>query len=138
MKPFALAEPHTTLSESAFLAITILTEISKWDDRRVSYSALWEALHGYPPKQGNHWMKVLSPKLSDLSNWCLDHNLPLIGALIVRKGDRLQNDASIKNLYDFAQSVGIKTGRDPVAFVSQQAAMAQMLNIAFVTNIDQD
>ncbi|MFC0687149.1 hypothetical protein [Novosphingobium clariflavum] len=137
MKPFALNETHTSVSESAFLAITILSEIAKWDDRRVSYSGLWEALHGEPPKQGNYWMKVLSPKLSDLSQWCLEHNLPLIGALIVRKGDRLQNEASVKNLYDFAQSAGVKTGRDPVAFVNQHAAMAQMLDISFVAEIDQ-
>jgi hypothetical protein len=97
-------------------------------DRRVSYSQLWEHLHGQPPHYPSFFRKFSKP-FTQLGSACITLELPYINALIVDKSTRKPSKAAIENMAEFIKSHGIVTGRNAREYLEEQADLAAAITL---------
>jgi hypothetical protein len=105
----------------------ILRLASNSPDFKTTYGEVWKSFRPDQPWKGHGSLSVMSNALGRVAAYCIDNKLPIITILVVRTGSRKLSKQAENNIFDFARSLGVETGPDPVAFAADQELRAKQL-----------
>ena len=111
-------------------AAKILELAQASSDGLLTYGEFWAAFRPNEPWKGNASVTIVGNALGRVAAYCVDNNLPILTALVVRTSNRRLSPEAISNIYNAAKEWGVEVGSDPAAFVSEQTERSKAVAIA--------
>ncbi len=100
-------------------------------DGLLTYGELWESCFPGKPWRGNQPRTIIAKMLSRVIGYCVDHHLPIVTTLVVRKSPRRLDPSAIQNIYVECQEFGLDVGgARPEEFCEHQASASKALTAA--------
>jgi len=108
-------------------AIVEMAQTSK--DGLVSYKEVWQRFRPNAVWTGNAPRAEMAKALGRVIAFCIDNELPILTALVVKGSTRSHSPEAIQNICNEARSYGINVGIDPHEFVKNQQERSRSLAI---------
>jgi hypothetical protein len=109
------------------VAAKILELAGNSNDGFVTYGELWRAFRPDSPWLGHGTQQIVARSLFRMIGYCVRHQLPIITVLVVRGASRRLSAEVVQNIYEKCKELGVETGPDRDAFVSDQIKKAKTL-----------
>ncbi len=118
------------------VASTIIRLSQESPDGLVSYHDIWRAFLPEREWKGNAPRKILADALYRVIGYCVEHRLPILTVLVVRKSERRLSPEAVEHIYNESREMGVDVGPSPVAFVESERAKALRLRIDQMPSAD--
>lgn len=107
-------------------------------DGLVSYHDIWRTFLPDEPWKGNNPRRILADALYRVIGYCVDHGLPVLTVLVVRKNERRLSPEAVQHIYSESRDLGIEVGTDPAAFVAREREKALHLSASHLPPLKND
>jgi hypothetical protein len=111
------------------VASTIVRISRTSSDGLVSYHDIWKAFLPDQPWRGNQPRRIIADALYQTIGYCVDHGLPVLTVLVVRKNERRLSPEAVQHIYRESRELGVDVGGDQMAFIEREREKARKLSI---------
>ena len=110
-------------------ALEIVRLAKASSDGLVTYKEVWQRFRPEQTWTGNAPRAEMAKALASVIAFCVDHDLPILTALVVRGDSRSHSEDAVMNIYREANELGVKVGIDAQAFVRREQETARSLSL---------
>lgn len=99
-------------------------------DGLVTYMEIWARFHPNKSWSGNASVGEVRKVLDAAVHYCLDHELPIMTAIVVQSAGRRHSDKAEANMCEAAREWGRDVGVDLKNFIAQQMVLTRALKLS--------